>query len=305
MMQDDIHAYGRLGIVLSMAYPSCMRSEESYVQALKKVLVDPFFEVVELGSLPFASLKASVPLLVFSAHCSFIYSAHSLLFSRKLNINSLVEEERREAVSVLKAGLDEAYALGAEEFQFLSRQYETGKEDAYLEALITSTEEVCRYAASKGSMPVVLEVFDHTIDKKSLLGPASLVRRYAKRICALHPNFGIMIDCSHIPMIGETIDEAVDPVKDYIRHVHVGNTLISDPAHPSYGDMHPRFGYPGSENDTEYLSAFLQKMKDIGYLVPGGRNMLSFEVKPQASEDSDLVVANAKRTLLAAWRMVR
>ena len=153
-------------------------------------------------------------------------------------------------------------------------------------------------------MPVVLEVFDHTIDKKSLLGPAPLVRAYAQEVCSEYDNFGIMIDCSHIPMIGETIDEAVDPIQAYIRHVHVGNTLIGDPTHPSYGDYHPRFGYPGSENDTDYLTEFLCKMKDIGYLVEGGKNILSFEVKPQAGEDADLVVANAKRTLLEAWRSV-
>ncbi|NCC63165.1 MAG: sugar phosphate isomerase/epimerase, partial [Spirochaetia bacterium] len=50
------------------------------------------------------------------------------------------------------------------------------------------------------------------------------------------------------------------------------------------------------------LTEFLCKMKDIGYLVEGGKNILSFEVKPQAGEDADLVVANAKRTLLEAWR---
>ncbi|MPM44260.1 hypothetical protein SDC9_90938 [bioreactor metagenome] len=85
----------------------------------------------------------------------------------------------------------------------------------------------------------------------------------------------------------------------------MGNTFISDPSHPSYGDNHPRFGYPGSENDTDYLASFLQKMKDIGYLAEGKSNILSFEVKPQAGEDADLVVANAKRTLLDAWRSVR
>ncbi|NCC64178.1 MAG: sugar phosphate isomerase/epimerase [Spirochaetia bacterium] len=303
-MKDDIHNYCRMGIVVSMAYPHSVSSEQAFIEALKKILVDPFFEVVELGHLPFAALNDSVPNLVSMAHCTATYSGHSLLFANKLNINSLDEEERRAAVSILKEGIDEAYSLGAEEFQFLSRAYEKGKEDQYLKALVASTKELCAYAQEKGAMPVVLEVFDHTIDKKSLLGPAPLVRKYAQEVCSEYDNFGIMIDCSHIPMIGETIDEAVDPIQEFIRHVHVGNTLISDPSHPSYGDLHPRFGYPGSENDTAYLTEFLRKMKDIGYLEEGGKKILSFEVKPQADEDADLVVANAKRTLLEAWRRV-
>jgi sugar phosphate isomerase/epimerase len=304
-MHTDIHAFCRLGIVVSMAYPSCSNSEQDYHDSLKKLLADPTFQVMEIGSLPFSSLYESVPTMIKSAHCDCTYSGHSLLFARKLNINSLDEVERWQAVQTLKKGIDEAYAMGAEEFQFLSRGYEKGKENSYLDALIASTNELCAYAKSKGSMPVVLEVFDHTIDKKSLLGPSSLVRQYAEAVCPVYENFGIMIDCSHIPMNGESIDEAVEPIKQYIKHVHVGNTLISDPNHPSYGDCHPRFGYPGSENDTEYLAAFLQKMKDIGYLAEGGKNILSFEVKPQGGEDADLVVANAKRTLQDAWRRVQ
>lgn len=304
-MRDAIQNYCRMGIVLGMAYPECATSEQAYLSSLKKILTDPFFQVVELGSLPFATIEEAVTSMVRVAHCDMTYSGHSLLFSQKLNINSLDEKERQKAVQVLKQGIEEAYGWGCEEFQFLSRHYEQGKEEAYLRQLIISTKELCAYAQEKGDMTVCLEVFDHTIDKKSLLGPAHLVRRYAESVCKDHDNFGIMVDCSHIPMIGESIDEAIDPVKDYIRHVHVGNTFLSDTSHPSYGDYHPRFGYPGSENDTQYLTAFLQKMKDIGYLYDGGENMLSFEVKPQGREDSDLVVANAKRTLLSAWKKVR
>lgn len=304
-MKDPIHNYCRLGIVLSMAYPECTTSEEAYLASLKKLLVDPFFQVVELGSLPFPSIEEEVTSMVRVAHCDMTFSGHSLLFSHQVNINSLDEAERQKAVTLLKQGIDQAYSWGCESFQFLSRQYEKGKEESYLEQLILSTKELCAYAQQKGDMHLSLEVFDHTIDKKSLLGPASLVKKYADEVCKHYDNFGIMVDCSHIPMIGETIDEAIDPVQGHINHVHVGNTFISDPDHPSYGDYHPRFGYPGSENDTEYLCQFLQKMKDIEYLKEGGKNILSFEVKPQGDEDSDLVVANAKRTLLDAWKMVR
>lgn len=304
-MRDPIQNYCRMGIVLGMAYPECATGEEAYLASLKKILVDPFFQVVELGSLPFPSIEDKVTSMVKVAHCDMTYSGHSLLFSQKLNINSLDEEERKRAVSLLKTGMDQAYSWGCESFQFLSRQYEEGEEEAYLKQLILSTKELCSYAQQKGDIQLSLEVFDHTIDKRSLLGPAPLVKKYAQEVCKEYDNFGIMVDCSHIPMIGESIDEAIDPVKEHINHVHVGNTFISDPSHPSYGDNHPRFGYPGSENDTEYLCQFLQKMKDINYLKEGGKNILSFEVKPQGEEDSSLVVANAKRTLLDAWKMVR
>jgi sugar phosphate isomerase/epimerase len=303
-MREMIHSYARIGIVHSMAYPESVTSAQAYRTTLKKILSDEYFDVAELGHPPFEGLAEEAREMVEEAHCTLTYSGHGLLFSKGLNINSLDEEERKKAVQALKEGIDEAYAMGSEEFQFLSRGWEAGKENLYLAALITSTKELCAYAQSKGGMPVVLEVFDHTIDKKSLLGPAPLVARYAEAVRAEYENFGIMIDCSHIPMIGESIDEAVDPIVEYITHVHIGNTLIGDKNHPSYGDYHPRFGYPGSENDTDYLTTFLQKLKAIGYLKEGGTNILSFEVKPQGDEDPDLVVASSKRTLDRAWRAV-
>ena len=40
-------------------------------------------------------------------------------------------------------------------------------------------------------MPVLCEVFDYDIAKRSLMGPVELVRRYAKTICGEYENFGL------------------------------------------------------------------------------------------------------------------
>lgn len=303
-MKGDVHDYCCVGLVHGMAYPEALSSPESYLDSLKEILVDTYFDIIEIGGIPWHELHAKVPAMIKASHMRFTYCGHSRLFGLDLNINSLDEEERQAAVSTLMEGIDEAYAWGAEDFQFLSRGWTEATRDECLASLVRSTIELCEYAASKGSLPVCLEVFDHDIDKKALIGPSWLAKRYVESVRAQCDNFGLMLDCSHIPMIHETIDEAVDPVKDHITHVHVGNTLIADPTDPAYGDKHPRFGYPGSENDVEYLADFLKKLLEIGYLAEGKRNMLSFEVKPQAGEDSQLVVANAKRTLEAAWRLV-
>lgn len=137
----------------------------------------------------------------------------------------------------------------------------------------------------------------------SPLGPVDRVVSLLDRVSDI-PNFGIMVDCSHIPMIGETIEANIEPIRSFVRHAHVGNTYIKDKSNPAYGDLHPRFGYPGSENDVLYVAEYLKKLLDIGYLHLGGSNALSFEVRPLPGENGDLVVANAKRTLNQAWRKV-
>ncbi len=303
-MEGSIHDYCRLGIVHSMAFPHSSKSEELFLSTLRELLVDEDFEIIEIGRLPFPSLKETVPSLIHSAHADLTYSGHSILFSHNANINSIDEDERKRAVSLLKEGIDEAYQAGALDFQFLSRGFEETGKQKYLDALVRSTVELCEYAASKGDMTVCHEIFDYDIDKKSLVGPVSLALPYVQRVREKVSNFGLMVDCSHIPMIRESLDESLDPISEFIVHAHMGNTIIADPEHPYYGDNHPSFGYPGSENDTEYLRDYLRKLVDLGYLDREKRPILSFEVKPQGDEDSNIVIANAKRTLRDAWRAV-
>ncbi len=222
-----------------------------------------------------------------------------------MNINDLDEKKRLLAVANLKEGIDEAYELGAGSFAFLSGKYEEATWEASYQALVASTKEICAYAASKGSLKIALEVFDYDIDKKSLIGPASLAKRYAKEIRKEYPEFGLLVDLSHIPLLHETIEESLMPVKKYITHAHMGNCVVKDPSLPGYGDLHPRFGFPGSENNVQELTDYLQCLLSIGFLNKEKRPIVSFEVKPFGNEDPDLVVANAKRTLLLAWNRVK
>ena len=86
--------------------------------------------------------------------------------------------------------------------------------------------------------------------------------------------------------------------------VRIQAKKMLDTAHPSlpgYGDLHPRFGFPRGENDVNELISFLKVLMDIGYLNKKKPPIVSFEVKPFADEDPDIVIANAKRTLNEAW----
>ena len=64
---------------------------------------------------------------------------------------------------------------------------------------MTSTQEICAYAATQGDIKIAHEVFDYDIDKCSLIGPVDLAKRYAEEITADFDNFGLMVDLSHIP----------------------------------------------------------------------------------------------------------
>ena len=304
-MQASIHDYMRVGLIQFMAYPATASGEGPILETLRKILVDDFFDAVEITWIKDPEARAEARQMIQTAHVTTAYGCYPALLSTGLNVNDLDEDGRRRAVDAVKAGIDEAIEMNAVGIGFLSGHYEDDRIEEALDALVRSTGELCDYARSKGDLRIVHENFDHGIDKKSLIGPAALARRYAQAVAKDHNNFGLLVDLSHIPLIGESPEEAIEPILPWLVHAHMGNCVMGDPALPGYGDLHPRFGFPDSENDVPELAHYLQVLKDFGFLSTRERPIVSFEIKPMPDEDPDLVIANAKRTLRAAWTQVK
>lgn len=303
-MERSIRRYMKVGTILHVSYKELGGGEGPILERLKKIVTDPFFEAVEVAQMKDAGVRKAATEMIARGHMVTAYGGQGRMLGAGLNINDLCEAVRQKALASLKEGIDEAYEIHAADFAFLAGRYEEETKEASFQALLASTRELCAYAAQKGNMPVLCEVFDYDIAKRSLVGPVELVRRYAKTICGEYENFGLMVDLSHIPMLHETLEENLLPVRDYIRHAHMGNTVIKNPDCPAYGDEHPRFGFPDSENDVEELAAYLRLLLKIGFLNEKDRPIVSFEVKPFEDEDPDVVLAGAKRTLELAWELV-
>ena len=303
-MEKSMRRYMRVGTILHVSYKQLGSGEGPILECLKKIVTDPYFEVVEVAHMKDAEVRKAAADMIARGHMTSSYGGQGRMLGAGLNINDLNEEGRQKALASLKEGIDEAYEMGVEDFAFLAGRYEEETKEESFQALLKSTRELCEYAKSKGDMPVLCEVFDYDIAKKSLIGPVDMVKRYAETICAEYDNFGLMVDLSHIPMLHETIEESLLPVQQYIRHAHMGNTVIKSPECPAYGDEHPRFGFPNSENDVEELAAYLRLLLKIGFLNEKKRPIVSFEIKPFGEEDPEVCLANAKRTLDIAWELV-
>ena len=303
-MIESIHKYAKIGLIHFMAYPSTMKGEGPIEETIRKIAVDDFFDAIEITWVKDNETRKRVKKILDSSHLTVAYGGQPRLLTTGQNINDLDETKRQIALSNLKQGIDEAYEMGAVGFGFLSGKYTDDKIEEAYQALVKSTKEICAYAKSKGILKIAHEVFDYDIDKCSLVGPVDLAKRYAEEICAEFDNFGLMVDLSHLPIIHESARQSLIPVKNYIIHAHMGNCMMKDKNDPAYGDAHPRFGYPGGENDVEELVEYLKVLMEIGYLNSDNRRILSFEVKPVGEEDPDIVVANAKRVLNLAWAVL-
>lgn len=299
-MNESIYKYMKVGLIHFMAFPSTIKGEGPILETLRKIAIDDYFNAIEISWIKDVQIKERARQMLEQSHMTIAYGAQPRLLTTGLNINSLDEDVRLQALNSLKEGIDEAAYMGAKGLAFLSGKYEEETKEESYKALVKSIKELCAHGKSKG-INITLEVFDYDVDKKSLIGPVALAKRLAEEIREEYDNFGLMVDLSHIPQLHETIEESILPIKDYIVHAHLGNCVVKDPSMAAYGDQHPRFGFPNGENDVPEIVRYLKVLKDIGFLNSENPPIVSFEVKPWEDEDPEIVIANAKRALTEAW----
>ncbi len=302
------HDTFHMGLIHFMAYPNA-KSEEEILSTVKKVLTDEFFQAIEVSALVEENTLKKIGKMCEVARVELLIAAQPLVLSRKLNLNSLDEEERKLAVNEIKKAVEKAYASKAKAIAFLSgKMAEKEQLEAAKERLVESLCEICDYAKERSkefgyTLAVNLEVFDYSIEKNALVGPAPIAFEIASKVRSFRDNFGLTIDLSHQPLLFEDSFYTLNLLSPFVTHIHVGNAVL-ETNHVAYGDQHPRFGISGGKNDVEELTYFLKALVKIGYFerkLSTEKPIISFEVKPLPDEDPDLVVANAKRTFLAAY----
>ncbi len=298
-MKESWVNYLKLGLVHFMAFPQCMKGDGPIFETIERVVCDDFFEAIEFAWIKDDAVRTKVRDLLASSHMTAVYCAHPRLLGQKLDLNALDPTERRKAVDEMKRAVDEAKFLGCRDLAFLSgKRPDASKIQEYKKAFVESCWEICEYAAP---LMVHLETFDFDVDKCCLVGASDLAREVALKVRRRCSNFGLLLDLSHIPIQHEKPSVALATAGELLTAAHVGNACLADKSNPVYGDNHPRFGYPGGCNDVEELTEFLAQLFKTGFLGPGKRPVVSFEVKPMPGESSEVVIANSKRTWKEAW----
>ena len=302
-MKDALHDHMKVGLVHFMAYPACMGGEGPVVESMETLCSDPFWDLIELAPVKDGEAAASVKAIAEQARVELAIAAQPVLLGGKLDLNSSDTAAREAAVAEVKAAVDFAVSMDVSGVALLSGpvcdNYDAGKD-----RLVDSLDQICSYA-DESNIQVTLETFDQVpFGKNCLIGPTADAVEISDRVRVNHPSFGLLLDLSHLPLIGESSQSALTLAKDHLNHIHIGNCAMDDPSHPAYGDNHPRFGAPGTRNDVPELVEFLKILFDIGYLGDGVRRPVSFEVKPMPAESTDAVLAGSKRALIDAWRQV-
>jgi len=302
-MDESLSSYARVGIVHFMLWPQTMSGDGPIAETFERLATDAAFDAVEVTRINDPAARRRVRDLAHTARLTLAFGAQPILLGSKLDLNAPSDADRAAAIDAVKQAIDQADELGATACAVLSGPDPgPGARKPATDRLVDSLKWLCDYAAHKGGMPIVLESFDRLpFGKNRLIGPNAEAAEVARRVRRDFPSFGLMIDLSHLPLQGETAQQAVSAVRDFLVHAHMGNCVMRDPGHEAYGDNHPRFGAPGGENDVPQLADYLRALLDAGFLSTTWRPILSFEVKPLEGESVEALIAGSKRTLAAAW----
>ena len=305
-MKDSWKPLVDLSIVHFMIYPETMAGSGPILETVSQIVNDDFFGMIEISHINEAAIRKQAADLIRTSHARVAFGAQPTILRQKLDLNSDDQSKRMDAIRILEPQIDEAKEIGAKRFTVLSGPDPGQEKREHARSLLTeSLLELCGYAKHR-EISVTLETFDRTIEKKSLIGPSDEALEISKSVKKTFPNFGLMYDMGHAPLLDEDSAKSLRLLKDQLVHVHVGN-CVKKPGLSAYGDQHPRFGISGGENDVPELVKFLRALIEIGYIPSTPREVspvVGFELKPVPGEKSETVIANGKRTWRKAWSLV-
>lgn len=293
-----------LSLVHFMAYPEMQSGEGDFVSTIHQLADLDFFGALELGSINDPKQRAAVRQAASERNLKLAVGAQPLILGQNLNLNVLDPQTRLVAINKIQTAIDQAAEIGAESFVILSGKDPGDEQRAeayeFLEESIYNLAEHARQYA----MRIVLEIFDRSVDKKALVGPSVEAAPLARKIRLSQPEFGLLYDMGHMPLLGETPLEALSTLQGLLAEVHLGNCVLT-PGANVYGDKHPRFGYDGGVNSTPELVAFLKALLDTAYLSentgPAQLPWVGFEIRPHGAETTGFILENIMETWKNAW----
>jgi len=303
-VNEPLTRYARLGLVHHMLYPDCARAPDEHVRTLTALASRDDIETFDC-CLPYDPEARSTLARELRAcgKADIAFAAHFFPL-RKISFCTTSLPEAAQARMIVADMVAQAAAIGAAGFVFASGG--PSPADA-TPANHAAFAEFCRWLCGllrPHGITALLEPFDMEIDKKYLYGPTAQCVRLVESLRPAADNIGIELDIAHLPLMGESFEDAIRTAAPYLQRVHLGNCVLRDPDHPRYGDTHPPVGFPGGEIDTGQLVGILRALRDAGFLNPEDRGSLVVETTPWPGRTVEETITDAFDRLNAAWQEV-
>lgn len=304
-METSIYEYLRVGLVYSQAYPDSFTSDSNFIENFRKISMDPYFNAIEFHSPKDKAIRKECIKILKDSRMYRIYLGTVEFANAGVNMLSWEKSARKKALEVSCRLVDDALEWGAEEILFFNGP-DVGSEKRkeaynYLEEYYINLAD---YITRQGEIKLTMEVNDRNpIGKNFLCGPIDEAIEVCQNVKKYYPDFGLIIDLSHLPLLEEDPRATVLKAKDMFVHAHIG-TCVKDPKNKLCGDMHPGFQAVGSEINVNDIVKFIKAGIESGAISDKCLMPLSIEVRPYGGQTANDVVEYAKDILTQAWKEV-
>src|SRR5439155_8084627 len=182
-MKDPWHSYLRLGVVHFMAFPECLTGEGPQFETLRALCHDEFFDAVDIGPMVDEAQRRECAALLRDCQMTVTFACQPLQLRHGIDLNAGNKIERKRALDAVLECFDQARELGATRIALMSgRNVATAERAAALDCLIQSLCTLCREARERAGLPIVLEIFDHDVEKKALVGTCATAAEIAREV---------------------------------------------------------------------------------------------------------------------------
>jgi hydroxypyruvate isomerase len=310
---DSSRPYMDLGVVHYVSFPQVIAGTGPVIPTIERVLADEFFGAIEITWMEEELVKQQVAELLAYSGMRVVFAGGPPYAMQGIHLSALDDGRRRESLEKAKQLVDDAYLTGAE-LHLITAGPDVAEQDreqakACLVESVVALSEYARAQAADRPLVLSLEPTDRDVHRKGLLGPTEEAVKFLEEVRRQGGEVWLTLDQSHLAQLGETVDDSLALAQGFHVHMHLANCVLRDLNSPIYGDEHPRFGVPGGEHDVEDVASLFQALWRFGFFektVPyGERPVVSVEVKPQAHENPEIVLANTKRVVADAWARAR
>lgn len=305
---DQLEKTANIGIVLPKLFPFNQTNPEQMISNLLTILEDPFFTAVEVSYIADKNTRELAAKYMQYSCVEIIFNGGDAFRQLNVDLSSLDSAVRNRSIEQCKTLIDHCYEMNARIMHIVTGKFEGEDSKQHnINAFIASTMELCKYAKQKAEtyeLCISLEIGDRHVDRNYLLGPTHEAVHAARTIRSEYDNFGLLLDQSHLPLMGEDPHKSLWLAKDYLTHIHLGNCYLKDRQAPYFGDKHIPFGVKDSEVGVAELTQFIATLHTIDFFrspKPTRKPVMTFEVGCLENESPRLVIANLKRNFREAW----
>ncbi len=273
-----------------------------HVETLETLTADPRFEVLDMWVPEDEPYRTKTIELLKQSGKEVFYNCGNRAGKPSLAPASLDDEKRSYTWDVYRDELERAKAIGATKVITNSGPNNLEQRAEAFDMLVEFYVEICRMVPE---MLVLIEPTDWDMSKKKLIGSsreaAEICRRVAERGC---PNMASMVDMCHVPLMHETLAQAVADTGEFLGHIHLGNCILKDRSHPLFGDKHVPPGIEGGEYGTDAIAELFRLGLKSGYFSKTSRGSASLESRVVGGENPLNALNRYYDMILAAWDSV-